>query len=90
MGDLLMDLKKSLINPDEDFVTLVDPNVGGETRKYNDEDLERIKKKQKAFIMIRRKKRKRMRTTKRRRKNPKANSIRRWKRLCPLQGSLQV
>lgn len=44
MGDLLLDLKKSLINPDEDFVTLVDPNVGGETRKYNDEDLERIKK----------------------------------------------
>ena len=44
MGDLLLDLKKSLINPDEDFVTLVDPNVGGETRKYNDADLERIKK----------------------------------------------
>ena len=44
MGDLLLDLKKSLINPDEDFVTLVDLNVGGETRKYNDEDLERIKK----------------------------------------------
>ena len=44
MGDLLLDLKKSLINPDEDFVTMVDPNVGGETRKYNDDDLERIKK----------------------------------------------
>ena len=59
MGDLLLDLKKSLINPDEDFVTLVDPNVCGETRKYNDEHLERHqkrKKKQKAFIMIRRKK----------------------------------
>ena len=89
MGDLLLDLKKSLINPDEDFVTLV-IRMSAETRKYNDEDLERIKKKQKAFIMIRRKKRKRMRTTKREEEESKANSIRRWKRLCPLQGSLQV
>lgn len=44
MGDLLLDLKKSLINPDEDFVTITSPNTDGKTRKYTDEDLERIKK----------------------------------------------
>lgn len=43
MGDLLIDLKKSLINPDEDFVTMVNPNEDGKTRKYTDEDVSRIK-----------------------------------------------
>ncbi len=41
IADLLLDLKKSLINPDEDFVTIVTPG-DGKTRKYTDEDLERI------------------------------------------------
>lgn len=43
MEDLLMDLKKSLINPDEDFVTMVSPDADGQTRKYAEEDLARIK-----------------------------------------------
>lgn len=43
MADLLLDLKKSLINPDEDFVTIVSPSADGKTRKYTDEDLDRIK-----------------------------------------------
>lgn len=43
MADLLLDLKKSLINPDEDFVTIVSPGADGKTRKYTDEDLDRIK-----------------------------------------------
>lgn len=43
MADLLVDLKKSLINPDEDFVTMINPDTEGKTRKYEDEDVERIK-----------------------------------------------
>lgn len=43
MGDLLLDLKKSLINPDEDFVTIINPEAEGKTRKYTDEDIARIK-----------------------------------------------
>jgi len=43
MADLLVDLKKSLINPDEDFVTMINSDTEGKTRKYEDEDVERIK-----------------------------------------------
>lgn len=43
MGDLLVDLKKSLINPDEDFVTIINPDTDGKTRKFEEEDIERIK-----------------------------------------------
>lgn len=43
MADLLVDLKKSLINPDEDFVTIINPDTDGKTRKFEEEDIERIK-----------------------------------------------
>lgn len=43
MEDLLVDLKKSLINPDEDFVTIVNPDTDGKTRKFEEGDIERIK-----------------------------------------------
>lgn len=43
MEDLLVDLKKALINPDEDFVTIVNPDTDGKTRKFEEGDIERIK-----------------------------------------------
>lgn len=43
MSELIEDLKKSLINPDEDFVTLVPQNNGGETRTISQEDIAEIR-----------------------------------------------
>lgn len=43
MEDVLVDLKKSLLKPDEDFVTIIDPDTEGMTRQYNEDDVARIK-----------------------------------------------
>lgn len=42
--ELVDDLKKSLMNPDEDFVKVIDMNEGGQTRAITDQDYEKIKK----------------------------------------------
>ena len=42
-GDLIADLKKSLITPDEDFVDLTDPDTDGETRPVTEEERASIK-----------------------------------------------
>lgn len=44
MGDLVADLKQSLINPDEDFVKLVNPDEEASTRMITDKDMVQIKK----------------------------------------------
>jgi serine/threonine-protein kinase len=45
MDDLLLDLKKALVNPDEDFVIIADPGDNAEaTRVITAEELEAIKK----------------------------------------------
>ncbi len=44
MGELIADLKQSLINPDEDFVKVVDPDEEASTRMITDRDMVRIKK----------------------------------------------
>ena len=43
MGDLLVDLKKALINPDEDFVTIIDTDVAGRTQVLTSEQVEKIR-----------------------------------------------
>lgn len=43
MQELITDLKQSLINPDEDFVVLADPDSTGATRAISDNDMARIK-----------------------------------------------
>ena len=45
MGELLGDLKQSLLEPDGDFVKIFDPDVDGATRNVTDEELGRIKQK---------------------------------------------
>ena len=43
MGDLLVDLKKALINPDEDFVQDIDPDSEGKTKILTPEEMEKIR-----------------------------------------------
>lgn len=45
MGELIVDLKKSLITPDEDFVTMIDVDTSAATRMITDEDVAQIKEK---------------------------------------------
>ena len=44
MGELVTDLKQSLISPDEDFVKIVDPDEEASTRAITDKDMVQIKK----------------------------------------------
>ena len=44
MGELIIDLKKSLMNPDEDFVKVTDPDEEAATRAISDQDMVKIKK----------------------------------------------
>ncbi|MDD3368074.1 MAG: Stk1 family PASTA domain-containing Ser/Thr kinase [Lachnospiraceae bacterium] len=44
VGELLDDLKQSLMNPDEDFVKVVDPETKAGTRILTDEDMKQIKR----------------------------------------------
>ena len=44
MGDLLMDLKKALVSPNEDFVTIVDAEEAERTRVISPEEQEKIQK----------------------------------------------
>lgn len=44
MGELVSDLKRSLMTPDEDFVKVVDPDEEGSTRTITDSEMVRIKK----------------------------------------------
>lgn len=44
MGELISDLKKSLMNPDEDFVKVVDPVKEASTRMISDQDMAQIKR----------------------------------------------
>ncbi len=59
-----------------------------ETRKYNDEDLERIKKKRKRLFDPQEEAEEDEDDEEEEESEGELN--RRWKRLCPLQGSLQV
>ena len=45
MGELIVDLKKSLITPDEDFVTMVDVDASAATKAITEEDMAEIKEK---------------------------------------------
>ena len=44
MGELIEDLKKSLLTPDEDFVVMKDPDTEGATRGVTDSEMAQIKK----------------------------------------------
>ncbi len=44
MGELIVDLKKSLMNPDEDFVKVTDPDEEGATKAISDREMVSIKK----------------------------------------------
>jgi serine/threonine-protein kinase len=44
MGELIADLKQSLINPDEDFVKVIDPDENASTRMITDKDMAQIKR----------------------------------------------
>lgn len=44
MGELIIDLKQSLMNPDEDFVKVVDPDEEASTRMITDRDMAQIKR----------------------------------------------
>lgn len=44
MGELIADLKKSLMNPDEDFVKVADPEEEASTKMISDKDMAQIKK----------------------------------------------
>ncbi len=43
MAELIIDLKKSLITPDEDFVTMIDVDTSAATKALTEEDLAEIK-----------------------------------------------
>lgn len=43
MGELIADLKQSLMNPDESFVVFADPDAEGDTRMISEGDMARIK-----------------------------------------------
>ena len=45
MGELIADLKKSLINPDADFVVSTDPDMEASTRQISTQELGQIKQK---------------------------------------------
>ncbi len=45
IDELLVDLKKALINPDEDFVSMVDTSENNKTRMISDDELSEIRKK---------------------------------------------
>lgn len=47
MGELVKDLKQSLITPDEDFVQIVNPDEEASTRMITDRDMVQIKKQSK-------------------------------------------
>ena len=47
MGELIVDLKRSLMTPDEDFVKVVNPDEDGSTKMITDSDMARIKKQSK-------------------------------------------
>ena len=44
MGELIIDLKKSLMTPDEDFVKVVDPDAQASTRTISEQDMAQIKR----------------------------------------------
>ncbi len=44
MSELIVDLKKSLISPEENFVKIIDADTGGATKAITEEDLEKIKR----------------------------------------------
>lgn len=44
MGDLIVDLKRSLMTPDEDFVEVADPDEEASTRAISDRDMSQIKR----------------------------------------------
>lgn len=44
MSELITDLKQSLINPDEDFVKVIDPDEEASTRMITDRDMVQIKR----------------------------------------------
>lgn len=44
MPELIEDLQRSLVSPDEDFVKVIDVNEAGETKAISDGDFEKIKK----------------------------------------------
>lgn len=44
MGELIVDLKRSLMNPDEDFVRVSDPDEDGATKAVSDRDMVSIKR----------------------------------------------
>lgn len=44
MGELITDLKRSLMTPDEDFVKVVNPDEEGSTKMISDSEMNRIKK----------------------------------------------
>ena len=44
MGELITDLKRSLMTPDEDFVKVVNPEEEGSTKTISDSEMARIKK----------------------------------------------
>jgi len=47
IGELIEDLKKSLTNPDDDFVKIVNPDEEASTRTITDSDMSQIKKQSK-------------------------------------------
>ena len=47
MSELITDLKKSLMNPDEDFVKMIDPDEEASTRMISEDDMQQIKKQSK-------------------------------------------
>ncbi len=44
MGELIVDLKQSLMHPDEDFVKVIDPDEEASTRMITDKDMAQIKR----------------------------------------------
>ncbi|MCR5417820.1 MAG: Stk1 family PASTA domain-containing Ser/Thr kinase [Lachnospiraceae bacterium] len=44
VSELIVDLKKSLITPNENFVKIIDADTGGATKTISEEDLEQIKR----------------------------------------------
>ncbi|MBO4337628.1 MAG: Stk1 family PASTA domain-containing Ser/Thr kinase, partial [Lachnospiraceae bacterium] len=44
MSELIVDLKKSLITPNENFVKIIEADTGGATKTISEEDLEQIKR----------------------------------------------
>ncbi|MBR4759184.1 MAG: Stk1 family PASTA domain-containing Ser/Thr kinase, partial [Lachnospiraceae bacterium] len=44
MSELIVDLKKSLISPEDNFVKIIDADTGGATKAITEEDLEKIKR----------------------------------------------